>query len=187
MWKLRLGEWLFQKRDFTPIPFIALAIFMIQPTPFSVILGMHMITLGAAIRFWGVGHIGGISRTRSRSTGDLVDTGPFSICRNPLYVGNFFLSTGFVVGAGAWTLVPLFIALFAFQYHFIVLWEESNLREKFGAPYDEYCRTVPRWFPKFRNYRPGETDWEKAKKSERMTWAAMIAVGLFLLVGMVIF
>ena len=91
------------------------------------------------------------------------------------------------MGAGAWTLVPLFIALFAFQYHFIVLWEESNLREKFGAPYDEYCRTVPRWFPKFRNYRPGETDWEKAKKSERMTWAAMIAVGLFLLVGMVIF
>jgi protein-S-isoprenylcysteine O-methyltransferase Ste14 len=31
---------------------------------------------------------------------------------------------------------------------FVRLYEEPALRKKFGADYDEYCKNVPRWFPR---------------------------------------
>ena len=32
---------------------------------------------------------------------------------------------------------------------FVLLFEEPELRHKFGAEYEEYCRRVPRWLPGF--------------------------------------
>lgn len=176
-WRLRLGAWLFRKRDFTPIPFIAVALFFVNPTPLSIAIGSSMAVLGEAIRFWGVSYIGGISRTRTAATGALIRTGPFSLVRNPLYVGNFFLSTGLVTISGAWFLVLVFVLLFAFQYHFIVQWEEANLRAKFGAEYEAYCRQVPRWVPRFSGYQgTARPDVSKALRSEWITWLAIFAV-----------
>ena len=40
--------------------------------------------------------------------------------------------------AGFWLMVHLFI----------VLYEEKHLAKKFGAPYEEFLRTVPRWLPR---------------------------------------
>jgi protein-S-isoprenylcysteine O-methyltransferase Ste14 len=31
----------------------------------------------------------------------------------------------------------------------VVFYEEPTLRRKFGAEYEEYCRRVPRWLPRF--------------------------------------
>ncbi len=186
---VRLGAWLFKKRDYTPIPLILLAVILIylgyiRPTAVSVAVGVASILIGEAVRFWGVSHIGGISRTRTNATGILIDGGPFSLVRNPLYVGNFFLSLGFVMAAGAWILVPVYIALFAFQYHYIVQWEEWNLREKFGEPYVNYCKEVPRWVPRITGYRQGESDFGKALKSERVTLLAIVAVSAVLIVAL---
>ena len=123
------------------------------------------------------------SATRSAKTGNLQDSGPFSVVRNPLYVGNFFLSLGLVVVANIWWLIPVYIALFAFQYHYIVGWEEWNLRKKFGAEFDAYCARVPRWFPKIGGYKSWNHDFKKALKSERVTIAAIVSVSLVLAVA----
>ena len=37
----------------------------------------------------------------------------------------------------------------------IAVLEERELRERFGAAYDAYCRRVPRFLPQLRNARTG--------------------------------
>jgi len=32
---------------------------------------------------------------------------------------------------------------------FVKFYEEQTLRKMFGADYDEYCRNVPRWIPRW--------------------------------------
>ena len=36
-------------------------------------------------------------------------------------------------------------------YTFVVLYEEPTLRKSFGADYERYCATVPRWIPHLRS------------------------------------
>lgn len=146
--KVRIGAWFFRYRDFTPIPLIILLLLLGQPSVLSSTLGLLVIIFGELIRIYSVGFIGTVSRTRSNSTGQrLVMRGPFAYTRNPLYVGNFFISMGFAVFSASMLIITLTAALFAVQYYFIVRYEESILMQKFGDEYDRYRRRVPAWFP----------------------------------------
>jgi len=185
-WAVKFGRWLFKRREYTPVLFIIFALFLAMPSPATIAVGLVFMILGEAIRFWGISYIGGVSRTRSDSTGKLIQSGPFGRMRNPLYVGNFILSFGAVVIAGIWWFIPIFIVLFAIQYHFIVLYEEENLRNKFGSFYKSYTESVPRWLP----LGPGNIDTDnlidpsivKAIKSEKNTYFAIIfTIGFFIL------
>ena len=185
-WAVRFGRWLFKHREYTPVPLIVFAVLLAMPTPVTFFAGTLLMVLGEAMRFWGISYIGGVSRTRSDSTGKLIQSGPFGRLRNPLYVGNFMLSSGVVVIAGIWWFVLIFLVLFAIQYHFIVLYEEENLKNKFGPLYRAYTESVPRWLP----LGPGNIDVDnpvdpsltKALKSEKNTYAALICViGFFIL------
>jgi protein-S-isoprenylcysteine O-methyltransferase Ste14 len=44
---------------------------------------------------------------------------------------------------------------------FVQLYEEPTLRKMFGAEYEEYCRNVPRWFPRMRAWASQSTLIEK--------------------------
>ena len=79
-----------------------------------------------------------ISRTRSDRLGPLVATGPFSLVRNPLYVGNILLWVGFAVSARLLWLAPLVALLLALEYHAIVRWEERLLESRLGDAYRMY-------------------------------------------------
>jgi len=192
---LKIGEFLFRYRDYTPLPFIVIMGVFAQANQCSLITGGVMMILGELIRINGVAYIGGVSRTRSYSTGQKVITGgPFARVRNPLYVGNFFLSTGLVVAAwtdfsfiplthsqNAWGFAALFAVIFFVQYFFIVNWEETNLTEVFGQDYLDYKSAVPRWIPRIFPAKIGDQekiqgDYSMALKSEKNT--AMIAITL---------
>lgn len=168
----RLGAWLFVNRGWLPVPLlIGMALTPLR-FPF---LGLAVLALGEAIRFWAVGHIGLPSRTRGDGAHRVVDTGPYAAVRNPLYVGNIVLFTG--LGVMAWPWALLAAPLLALHYHFIVRWEEANLRQKLGAAYVEYCSRVPRWLPD-----PGasvRSGWDlgQAFRSERST---LLAIGVVL-------
>jgi len=44
----------------------------------------------------------------------------------------------------------IYAAAVALGFHlFVILYEEPELRRKFGASSEEYCKTVPRWIPPF--------------------------------------
>jgi hypothetical protein len=76
-----------------------------------------------------------------------VSSGPFALIRNPLYVGNILLWTGFAVSAQLVWLAPVIAVLLILEYHAIVRWEEGLLAERIGEPYSRYAARVPRWLP----------------------------------------
>ena len=182
----RVGGWLFRHRTVIPLP-IALALIIIPLTSSSVALmwvGLAVVLVGESVRLCAVRHIGTISRTRTDRLGSLVVSGPFAWVRNPLYIGNMVLWVGLALVARLpWLSVPIAILL-GLEYHAIVRWEEGLLTERFGQPYRDYMRTVPRWLPR----PPRSTSkrfaaafsWGETLFSERGTLIA-IAAGFFLL------
>lgn len=152
------GGWLFRQRSWLPLPLVA-ALLLI-PSPADVpaapwwTLGLLVVAAGEAIRLWAVHHIGAISRTRSDRLGPLVASGPFAYVRNPLYLGNILLWTGFALSARLLWLAPIIVVLLALEYHAIVRWEEQLLTRRIGQPYADYLANVPRWLPSVRAQRP---------------------------------
>jgi protein-S-isoprenylcysteine O-methyltransferase Ste14 len=78
---------------------------------------------------------------------DLVTTGIFSHCRNPLYVGNILMLLGVGILSNSLVYVVIVMPLFFAIYQAIVLAEENFLRNKFGTVFNEYCSRVNRWIP----------------------------------------
>jgi protein-S-isoprenylcysteine O-methyltransferase Ste14 len=186
----RIGGWLFKRRTSIPLP-IAFALLAINPawSPFSLstraaLAGVPIVILGELLRLWGVHHIGVISRTRSERLGPLIDTGPFSLVRNPLYLGNILLWLGFALSARLVWVAPFIGLLLALEYHAIVRWEEQLLESRLGSPYRHYTTRVPRWIPRLA--APSQLEgaaafsWRETFYSERGTLIA-IAVGYVLL------
>jgi protein-S-isoprenylcysteine O-methyltransferase Ste14 len=80
---------------------------------------------------------------------DLVTTGIFSHCRNPLYVGNILILVGLGIASNSLLFMAVFTPLFLFFWQAIVLAEENYLRDKFGEQYNDYCKRVNRWLINF--------------------------------------
>jgi protein-S-isoprenylcysteine O-methyltransferase Ste14 len=188
----RVGGWLFKYRTSIPLP-IVVALLVIPPpagvtrfwTPLT-LAGILVIVAGELTRIWGVQHIGAISRTRSDRLGPLIDTGPFSLVRNPLYLGNILLWLGFTLAAQLLWLAPIVAILLAFEYHAIVRWEERLLDLRLGDSYRAYKQQVPRWVPRLGAPKQlagaGRFTLTETLFSERGTLIAIVA-GLLLLAG----
>ena len=99
---------------------------------------------------------------------DLVTEGLFRHTRNPMYVGKFFMVLGAGIASNRWPSLLAITAAYAFMYQAITLAEEAYLREKFGAAFDEYCRDVPRWWPRLRGL-------EETFARTRFNWARVLA------------
>ena len=187
----RIGGWLFRQRSWLPLPLV-FALLLIPPPESSPassaatlwVSGLAIVALGEGIRLWAVHHIGAISRTRSDRLGPLVASGPFGYVRNPLYIGNILLWTGFSISARLLWLTPIIVVLLALEYHAIVRWEEELLATRIGQPYVDYVAGVPRWLPSFRTRRMSEGtavfSWKQTLFSERGTLIAVV-LGVLLL------
>ncbi len=183
---VRIGEWFFKSRDYTPIPLILLLLVYGQPTALTATLGFMLINFGELFRIYSVAFIGTVSRTRSHSTGQkLITTGPFAFVRNPLYVGNFGITAGFALFGGVVWLFAATVVLFCVQYHFIVRFEENLLIDRFGQDYADFCRTTPRWVPQ-RLPKLEEIEWpdnfSASLKSEKRTLTTIFALLIILAV-----
>jgi len=183
---VRLGGWLFKHRTSLPLP-IAAALLLVPPSTLSPTwawLGAILVAAGELLRLWAVRHIGVISRTRSERLGPLVSSGPFGRIRNPLYVGNIAIWTGFTLVARIPWLAPIVAATLATEYHLIVLWEEALLSARIGPEYRTYTSNVPRWMPRSNQQLATSNQqffsWRDTLFSERGTLIA-IAAGFALL------
>lgn len=91
-------------------------------------------------------HIGGHKKVV------LVQTGPYSIVRNPLYIFTLFGAAG--IGAQTSSLVVAVVcaAATAVVLMSVVSKEEAYLKAKFGSTFDDYAMSVPRFLPRFSGY-----------------------------------
>jgi protein-S-isoprenylcysteine O-methyltransferase Ste14 len=79
---------------------------------------------------------------------EFVATGVYRYVRNPMYIGGWAVLFGFGLFLQSFSIVLLSLAALLLGHLLVVRYEEPKLREKFGAAYQEYCRSVPRWIPR---------------------------------------
>lgn len=180
----RIGAFLFRYRGFLPVPFLLIPLLVPgRQTLKGWLVGALFIVAGEAFRLAGVSAAGTVTRRRSRDVQRLVTYGIFAWIRNPLYVGNFLIWTGFVIGSGVLWFLPIAVLLFAIEYSLIVRYEEGVLESIFGTEYVAYKQRTPRWFPRPpASSATGEHDLGEALRSEVSTFAqyAALAVAFWL-------
>ena len=76
----------------------------------------------------------------------LVTSGPFALCRNPMYLGHLIFLAGLALVLRSWLGAALAMGT-AVWLQFRVRRDERRLGERFGEPYLQYCSRVKRWIP----------------------------------------
>jgi protein-S-isoprenylcysteine O-methyltransferase Ste14 len=69
--------------------------------------------------------------------------------RNPMYIGYVSGLVGFGLCCQSISIILFAIGAFILIHLFVVFAEEPGLRRRFGKRYEDYCRMVPRWLPRF--------------------------------------
>jgi protein-S-isoprenylcysteine O-methyltransferase Ste14 len=78
----------------------------------------------------------------------LTRRGPYKWVRNPLYLAFFAMVAGEGLFFRSWHIGVYLVFLVCALHLLVVLHEESALRFRFGAIYEDYKRDVPRWLPR---------------------------------------
>ncbi|KQY90015.1 isoprenylcysteine carboxyl methyltransferase [Brevundimonas sp. Root1423] len=114
-------------------------------------LGLALIGICIVGRSWCSLYIGG------RKKAEIVDRGPYSISRNPLYVFSFIGAFGMGAQTGSVVMAGLFAIIAFLVFYATVRREEDWLKATFGPVYERYLASTPRFWPDFRRWRDLET------------------------------
>jgi len=184
----KVQNFIFSNRSYTPIPLLICILYFSLPIfPLSLI-GLFLIFFGELIRIVSVSYAGGITRTTKVGAPKLMTEGPYSITRNPLYLGNITIYSGVVLFAGGslmWELLLFTLMFFILQYSMIISLEERTLTKLFDKEYKTYCSKVPRLLPKklfWKNNLDIQKSTFKTLKTEKRTLQNILLVILIVLV-----
>ncbi|MGK0289863.1 MAG: protein-S-isoprenylcysteine O-methyltransferase Ste14 [bacterium] len=115
--------------------------------------------LGLLIRSYTIAFVplgtSGRNRTEQRAD-ELNSTGIYSIVRNPLYLGNYFITLGFIGYTQSWAWMVIYTLLFWLYHERIIFTEEEFLRGKFGETYVEWTKRTPFLIPKLTGWIPSK-------------------------------
>ena len=117
-----------------------------NPHVITDIIGFVLIVIGGVGRIWSAAYISGFK------SGKVVNIGPYSMVRNPLYFFSLsgFIGVGLVFGSIVVTLALIFV--FFITHWSTILFEENKLRGLFGKEYEDYFNSTPRLLPKFSKF-----------------------------------
>ncbi len=93
----------------------------------------------------------------------IIQDGPYSVVRNPLYVFSFFGLLGIGLQSGIYSLLLILVISFCLYYRSVVAKEEAFLEHKFGDAFRAYKAEVPRWIPRMSLWK--EAEFVEAKPS----------------------
>lgn len=119
--------------------------------------GFAIATLGAAIRIFtsGWAALGTSGRVKAAAeAAELNTTGPYSLVRNPLYVGRIVNYTGMAMLSGSWAFAAVVFLLSVLIYERVSTYEEEFLRGKFGEAHAAWAKEVPALMPRLRGWVP---------------------------------
>ncbi|MCX5712308.1 MAG: isoprenylcysteine carboxylmethyltransferase family protein [Candidatus Omnitrophica bacterium] len=107
------------------------------------IAGMLIMLLGITFR----AASRGFKSEHSGSGKSLVVSGPYSIVRNPMYLGISCIALGVILIMFQWWVLVVFAGFFISRYITLIYKEEKLLKSSFGQQYDDYQKKVPRLIP----------------------------------------
>ncbi len=81
-----------------------------------------------------------------KPTTKIMADGLYGRSRNPIYVAMAMLYAGIAIGADSGMAMLLLLPCLIIIRYYVIAREERYLGQKFGAEYEEYMRTVRRWF-----------------------------------------
>jgi protein-S-isoprenylcysteine O-methyltransferase Ste14 len=110
-------------------------------------LGATVFALALALAVWAI-----VTMTRAGSsvptnlpTATIVETGPYRVTRNPIYLGMFLGLAGLAIAFDSlWLLATLAAFALVIRYG-VVAREEAYLERRFGDVYRPYRARVRRW------------------------------------------
>lgn len=113
--------------------------------------GFFLIAFCIVGRTWCSLYIGGLKNK------SLIEAGPYSITRNPLYVFSVIGAVGVGAQLGSVVIAILAGVVTWAVFYILIFSEERYLRNKFGAEYRHYMTRVPRFWPNFKRWRDMES------------------------------
>jgi protein-S-isoprenylcysteine O-methyltransferase Ste14 len=109
--------------------------------------GFLLIAFGAVINIWAdtlVKRAGTTVKPYKRPS-KMIETGPFSISRNPQYLGFTAILLGVVALHGTMVMFIFPLLFVAVVESMFIPYEEKNLERAFGRKYLDYKNRVRRW------------------------------------------
>jgi protein-S-isoprenylcysteine O-methyltransferase Ste14 len=113
-------------------------------------IGLVAIVVSIVGRAWCSLYIGG------RKKSEIVDRGPYSVTRNPLYVFSYIGAFGIGAQSGSASVGAAFVLAAMVVFYMTVKREEAFLEREFGAVYAVYKARTPRFWPRFSLWRDEE-------------------------------
>ena len=133
-------------------------------------IGWVFFVLYVTLRLWSTLYIGGWKDER------LQTQGPYSVTRNPLYLGSFCLASAISFFLKSLTLLAV-TGLMILIYWKVIRIEEAFLERKFGEAFKAYCRKAPRLFPSFSSHHSEEivpVQLRALKHEAKRLWASAL-------------
>ncbi len=170
---IKFGNWIFRYRNYL---FIILYVVIFLPSPpllqsinITMYTGLFLIILGMIIRGTTIGleYIVRGGNNRNIYAKNLVTGGIYSICRNPMYLGNLLLLLGFGVFSNSALFTFIIFPIFVFIYYSIIKAEEVFLIGKFGEEFKNYQKNTNTILPDLRNIK-------SAFKNQKFNWGKVI-------------
>jgi protein-S-isoprenylcysteine O-methyltransferase Ste14 len=140
------------------------------------VAGWLLLIAGIYLRLASIVFVGG------RKGKSLVTDGPYSSCRNPLYLASLTIATSAALLLHSLTMFAA-IALAGFFYvAFVIPAEERQLSAAFPEEWKAYVAAVPRLIPR-RRWKAGQQWHEidlRALRNESLRVAGMAAIPMFI-------
>lgn len=108
---------------------------------------LALVTLACLGRIWCSAFIAGHKDQR------LITTGPYSLCRHPLYALSWIGGVGLGLATRSVTLTLITALTLALLYARAARAEDAELSRMYGAKFETYARATPSWWPSRKSYR----------------------------------
>lgn len=112
-------------------------------------ISLGLVMVAAFGRIWATMYLGG------RKNAVLVREGPYSLCRNPLYLFTAIGVAGIAIQSHQPWVAGALLAFMAVFYPWTIRNEERLLEAKFGRAFHEYRTETPAFFPAPGGFRAG--------------------------------
>ncbi len=150
---LEVGDFCHNNKSLQYLPYILVILIELEnfknvneSIPFEIFC-LLISLLGIIIRIYTIAY-----RPQKMQSDKLNTNGIYSIVRNPLYLGNFFIFFGITLMSQSWEIVITNSLLMIIFYSLVVLYEEKNMLDRFGAEYSEWAQRVNCFIPSFKTY-----------------------------------